>query len=217
MKMNEEKEYVISRDSSGFVNISDVACDVILELRYYSTYNFIGDRIDGYLQPIALLTKEAAAALKAASNEAVSNGYRIKIYDAYRPQRAVEHFLRWAKDLSDTRMKSIFYPEVSKVNLFSEGYIAEHSGHSRGSTVDITLFDMDKGCDADMGGYFDYFGEISHSDYKELDEKQYNNRMLLKRIMVNSGFTPLREEWWHFTLEDEPFKDTYFDFAISRR
>jgi len=217
MKMNEEKEYVISRDSSDFVNISDVAGDVVLELRYYSTYNFIGDRIDGYLEPIALLTKEAAAALKAASDEAVRNGYRIKIYDAYRPQRAVEHFVRWAKDLNDTRMKSIFYPEVSKENLFLEGYIAEHSGHSRGSTVDITLFDMAKGCEADMGGYFDYFGEISHSDYKELDEKQYNNRMLLRRIMVNCGFTPLREEWWHFTLEDEPFRDTYFDFAISSR
>lgn len=215
--MNEEKEYVISRDSSDFVNISDVAGDVVLELRYYSTYNFIGDRIDGYLEPIALLTKEAAAALKAASSEAVRNGYRIKIYDAYRPQRAVEHFVRWAKDLNDTRMKSIFYPEVSKENLFLEGYIAEHSGHSRGSTVDITLFDMAKGCEADMGGYFDYFGEISHSDYKELDEKQYNNRMLLRRIMVNCGFTPLREEWWHFTLEDEPFRDTYFDFAISSR
>jgi len=217
MKMNEEKEYVISRDSSDFVNISDVAGDVVLELRYYSTYNFIGDRIDGYLEPIALLTKEAAAALKAASDEAVRNGYRIKIYDAYRPQRAVEHFVRWAKDLNDTRMKSIFYPEVSKENLFLEGYIAEHSGHSRGSTVDITLFDMAKGGEADMGGYFDYFGEISHSDYKELDEKQYNNRMLLRRIMVNCGFTPLREEWWHFTLEDEPFRDTYFDFAISSR
>ena len=215
--MNEEKEYVISRDSSDFVNISDVAGDVVLELRYYSTYNFIGDRIDGYLEPIALLTKEAAAALKAASDEAVRNGYRIKIYDAYRPQRAVEHFVRWAKDLNDTRMKSIFYPEVSKENLFLEGYIAEHSGHSRGSTVDITLFDMVKGGEADMGGYFDYFGEISHSDYKELDEKQYNNRMLLRRIMVNCGFTPLREEWWHFTLEDEPFRDTYFDFAISSR
>ena len=215
--MNEEKEYVLSRDSSDFVNISDVAGDVVLELRYYSTYNFIGDRIDGYRAPIALLTKEAAAALKAASSEAVRNGYRIKIYDAYRPQRAVEHFVRWAKDLNDTRMKSIFYPEVSKENLFLEGYIAEHSGHSRGSTVDITLFDMGKGCEADMGGYFDYFGEISHSDYKELDEKQYNNRMLLRRIMVNCGFTPLREEWWHFTLEDEPFRDTYFDFAISSR
>ena len=215
--MNEEKEYVISRDSSDFVDISGVAGDVILELRYYSTYNFIGDRIDGYLEPIALLTKEAAAALKAASDEAVRNGYRIKVYDAYRPQRAVEHFVRWAKDLNDTRMKSIFYPEVSKENLFLEGYIAEHSGHSRGSTVDITLFDMAKGCEADMGGYFDYFGEISHSDYKELDEKQYNNRMLLRRIMVNCGFTPLREEWWHFTLEDEPFRDTYFDFAISSR
>lgn len=212
--MNLENGYVISTDPSGFVNISDVVPDVILEIRYYSTYNFIGDRIDGYEMPFALLTKEAAKALKDAGNELIKSGYMLKIYDAYRPQRAVDHFVRWAEDISDTRMKKIFYPAVSKKNLFSLGFIAEHSGHSRGSTVDLTLFDMTKGCDADMGGYFDYFGEISHSGYKGITKEQSDNRQLLKETMMQNGFLPLEEEWWHFTLKDEPYPCTYFDFPV---
>lgn len=212
--MNLENGYVISTDPSGFVNISDVVPDVILEIRYYSTYNFIGDRIDGYEMPFALLTKEAAKALKDAGNELIKSGYMLKIYDAYRPQRAVDHFVRWAEDISDTRMKKIFYPAVSKKNLFSLGFIAGHSGHSRGSTVDLTLFDMTKGCDADMGGYFDYFGEISHSGYKGITKEQSDNRQLLKETMMQNGFLPLEEEWWHFTLKDEPYPCTYFDFPV---
>ena len=212
--MNKIQKYAISKDSSGFVNISDFVPDVILEIRYYSTFNFIGDRIDGYGQPVALLTKEAATALKAASDEFVNAGYRLKIYDAYRPQRAVDHFVRWAKDISDVRMKEIFYPDVSKKDLFTQGFIAEHSGHSRGSTVDLTLFDMSKGCDVDMGGYFDFFGEISHSDCEKISKKQLKNRRLLKEIMMKNGFLPLKEEWWHFTLNDEPYPNTYFDFEV---
>lgn len=214
--MSDKQKYNISMDSSDFVNISDVVPDVILEIRYYSTFNFIGDRVDGYERPIALLTKEAAAALKNASDEFVKAGYRIKIYDAYRPQRAVAHLVRWAEDVSDIRMKHIFYPDVSKKDLFSLGFIAEHSGHSRGSTVDLTLFDMSKGCDVDMGGYFDYFGEISHSDYEDISDKQRENRRYLKQIMIDNGFRPLKEEWWHFTLEDEPYSDTYFDFCVGQ-
>ncbi len=213
--MDNDKNYNISTDSSDFVNISDVVPDVILEIRYYSTFNFIGDRIDGYQEPIALLTKEAAYALKKASDEFVKEGYRLKIYDAYRPQRAVDHFVRWAEDLDDTRMKEIFYPDVSKKDLFTLGFIAKHSGHSRGSTVDLTLFDMAKGCDADMGSCFDFFGEISHSDYENISKEQLGNRILLKEIMMNNGFYPLKEEWWHFTLKDEPYPDIYFDFTIS--
>ena len=213
--MSREKNYLISKDSSDFVSISDAVPDVILEIRYYSTYNFIGDRIEGYEQPIALLTKEAAAALKAASDEFIGKGYRLKIYDAYRPQRAVDHFVRWAEDIDDIRMKEIFYPEVSKKDLFTLGFIAEHSGHSRGSTVDLTLFDMKKGCDVDMGGYFDFFGEVSHSDYTGITKEQRDNRRLLQDIMVKNGFSPLQEEWWHFTLKDEPFPDTYFDFPVG--
>ena len=213
--MSNEKKYEISMDASDFVNIPDVVPDVILEMRYYSTYNFIGDRIDGYEQPTALLTKEAAYALKNAADQLIKNGYRLKIYDAYRPKRAVDHFVRWAEDLGDVRMKKIFYPEVSKVDLFSLGYVARRSGHSRGSTVDLTLFDMEKGCDADMGGYFDFFGEISHGDYENITKEQHLNRTLLKDTMIKNGFLPLKEEWWHFTLKDEPFPDTYFDFPVS--
>ena len=212
--MNMDNEYVISMDISGFVDISDAVPDVITEIRYYSTYNFIGDRINGYEGPFALLTKEAAKALKNASDELIKNGYRLKIYDAYRPQRAVDHFVRWAEDISDTRMKKIFYPNVSKKDLFSLGFIAGHSGHSRGSTVDLTLFDMTKGCDVDMGGYFDYFGEQSHSSYENITNEQSDNRRLLKETMVKNGFLPLEEEWWHFSLKDEPYPGIYFDFPV---
>ena len=203
-------------DSSDFVLLTDVVPDAILEIRYYSTYNFVGDRIDGYEQPTALLTKEAAAALKNASDELKAKGYRLKIYDAYRPQKAVTHFMNWAKDIDDTRMKEYFYPELDKSVLFDQGYIAEKSGHSRGSTVDLSLFDMKSEKEVDMGGTFDSFGELSHPDYKEgITEEQYNNRMILRDAMINNGFKPLVEEWWHFTLENEPYHDTYFQFPVN--
>lgn len=202
-------------DASDFVLLTDVVPDAILEIRYYSTYNFVGDRIDGYEQPTALLTKEAAEALKKASDELIKKGYRLKIYDAYRPQKAVTNFMNWAKDVDDTRMKVYFYPELDKSILFDQGYIAEKSGHSRGSTVDLTLFDMKTEKEVDMGGTFDYFGELSHPDYKNITEEQYNNRMILREAMINNGFKPLPEEWWHFTLENEPYPDTYFTFPVN--
>ena len=205
----------LSNDSSDFVLLSEAVPDAILEIRYYSTYNFVGDRIDGYEEPLAFLTKEAAAALKAASDELVSKGYRLKIFDAYRPQMAVTHFMNWALDADDTRMKEYFYPELEKNVLFPQGYIAEHSGHSRGSTVDLTLFDMTTEKEVDMGGTFDYFGELSHPDYKKITKEQYANRMLLREVMLKHGFKPLVEEWWHFTLENEPYPDTYFTFPIT--
>ena len=204
----------VAKDDSGFVPLAEAVPDAILEIRYYSTYNFVGDRVDGYERPVAYLTKEAAAALKAASDECVARGYRLKVYDAYRPQRAVSHFMRWAKDVGDTRMKAPFYPNLDKSVLFEQGYIAEKSGHSRGSTVDLTLFDMKTGKEVDMGGTFDWFGEESHPDYKGVTEEQLANRMLLREIMLAHGFKPLAEEWWHFTLKDEPYPDTYFDFPV---
>ncbi len=216
-KRDEEGGMKLSGDSSDFVLLSDAVPDAILEIRYYSTYNFIGERIDGYEEPVAFLTKEAAAALKEASDELVSMGYRLKIYDAYRPQKAVDHFMRWALDPSDTRMKEYFYPELEKDVLFPQGYIAEHSGHSRGSTVDLTLFDMMTEKEVDIGGTFDYFGELSHPDYKGISEQQYANRMLLREVMMKHGFKPLEEEWWHFTLEDEPYPDTYFTFPVNSK
>ena len=207
---------VLSDDASDFVLLSDAVPDAILEIRYYSTYNFVGARIDGYEEPVALLTKEAAAALKEVSDDVIAQGYRLKIYDAYRPQKAVDHFVRWAEDTADVKMKEYFYPDLEKDVLFPLGYIAEHSGHSRGSTVDLTLFDMKTEKEADMGGTFDFFGELSHPDYKDITEEQYANRMILREAMLRHGFKPLDEEWWHFTLENEPYPDTYFTFPVCR-
>jgi len=202
-------------DASGFVELGQAVPDAILEMRYYSTYNFTGDRIEGYEQPVALLTKEAAAALKAVSDDVMKQGYRLKVYDAYRPQRAVTHFMRWAKDPKDARMKNHFYPELAKDVLFPRGYILEKSGHSRGSTVDLTLFDTRTQKELDMGGTFDYFGALSHPDYRKITKRQYDNRMILRNAMLRHGFEPLAEEWWHFTLKDEPYPDTYFDFPVA--
>ncbi len=203
-------------DASGFVSLAEAVPDVILEIRYYSTYNFVGDRIDGYEEPCALLTREAAEALRNAAADAAEQGYRLKIYDAYRPQTAVDNFVEWAEDTDDTRMKAYFYPELDKSVLFDQGYIAAKSGHSRGSTLDLTLFDMDTGKELDMGGTFDYFGELSHPDYVgDLTAEQIENRNTLRDIMVDNGFKPLDTEWWHFTLADEPYPDTYFTFPVS--
>ena len=220
----------------GFVRVAEAVPDAILEIRYYSTYNFVGDRIDGYERPTALLTVEAAKALKAVSDDVKKQGYRLKIFDAYRPQRAVAHFMRWAKDVDDTRMKPYFYPNLDKSVLFAQGYIAEKSGHSRGSTVDLTLFDMALEKEVDMGGTFDWFGEESHPDWcgdpaarlytgeyagdakpknGKINEAQFRNRMLLREAMMRHGFKPLDEEWWHFTLADEPWPDTYFDYPVK--
>ena len=203
-------------DASGFVLLTDAVPDAILEIRYHSTYNFVGARVDGYAQPCALITREAAAALRAVSDEAVSAGLRLKIYDVYRPQRAVDHFVRWAADLSDDAMKPVFYPDVDKTKLFDEGFIARRSGHSRGSTVDLTLVDALSGRELDMGGPFDFFGELSYAEYtRTLTPAQIANRRTLRELMMGHGFRPLRTEWWHFTLEDEPYPDTYFDFEVS--
>ena len=205
---------MFSGDAVGFVSIGEEIPDVLLEIRYYSTFNFIGERIDGYEAPIALLTREAAARLREVSDELRVEGYRLRIYDAYRPQMAVDHFMRWAKDAADTRMKAYFYPELNKASLIPGGYIAEHSGHSRGSTVDLTLFDMQTQKDLDMGGPFDYFGELSHPDYNGVTAQQYTNRMRLRSAMQRHGFRPLSSEWWHFTLENEPYPDTFFTFPV---
>lgn len=221
-------------DSSKFVNITDVVPDVILEIRYFGTYNFVGDRINGYLEPTALLTKKAADSLKAVSDDVKAQGYRLKIFDAYRPQKAVDHFVRWAADVKDTRMKDYFYPDLDKSVLFEQEYIMEKSGHTRGSTLDITLFDMNKEKEVDMGGTFDWFGHESHPDFcgnpdtgeydqeaaqqekRGITEEQFRNRLILREAMQRHGFKALPSEWWHFTLKDEPFPDTYFTFPVQK-
>ena len=201
-------------DPSGFVVLTDVGPDVILEIRYYSSFNFVGTRVDGYEQPVALMTREAARALKAVSDEAISLGYRLKIWDTYRPQMAVDHFCRWGENVTDTLTKRYFYPYLDKDVVFDQGYIARRSGHSRGSVVDLTLVDMKTGRDIDMGYGFDWFGEESHPDYRGITEEQYANRMLLRELMLKHGFLPIEEEWWHFILKDEPYPDTYFTFPV---
>lgn len=201
----------------GFVLIGDAVPDAILEIRYYTTYNFIGERIDGYEEPVALITREAAAALRQVSDDLREKGLRLVIYDAYRPQRAVDHFVRWAEDLSAESMKAVFYPGVDKRELFERGFIARRSGHSRGSTVDLTLMDEGSGTPLDMGGPFDFFGELSHPDYAGVTEAQKANRNLLRDAMLRRGFRPLSTEWWHFTLRDEPYPDTCFDFPVRSK
>ncbi len=204
-------------DASDFVNITDVVPDAILEIRYFCTYNFVGARIDGYLQPTALITRRAADSLKVISDELIKQGYRIKIFDAYRPQMAVDHFVRWAADVPDVRMKEYFYPDVDKSRLFELEYIMAKSGHTRGSTIDLTLFDMKSEREVDMGGTFDWFGEESHPDYTAtITPEQYALRMLLRDVMVRHGFKTLDSEWWHFTLRDEPYPDTYFTFPVRQ-
>ena len=202
-------------DPSGFVVLSDFVPGIIQEIRYHSTYNFIGDRIDGYEEPVALLTREAARALRYVSGEMNVQGYRLKVFDAYRPARAVRQFVLWGIEDLDLRMKPYFYPDLEKQSLFTQGYIASQSGHSRGSTVDLTLLDMKTGKEVDMGSPFDLFSEVSHPDSRAVTDEQYENRMQLQSVMVRNGFVPFDCEWWHFTLENEPYPDTYFDFPNS--
>ena len=206
---------IVTMDPSAFVVLADYVPAIIQEIRYYSTYNFIGDRIDGYEEPCAILTMEAARALKSVSNEMNVMGYRLKVFDAYRPAAAVKHFVLWGLEDTDIRMKPFFYPDLDKEELFMRGYIASRSSHSRGSTVDLTLFDMRTGKELDMGSPFDYFSEVSHPDYTGITKEQYENRMLLRTAMLRNGFEPFDCEWWHFTLRNEPFPDTYFEFPVS--
>ena len=204
-------------DASRFVLLSDYVPGIVQEIRYYSTYNFVGDRIDGYEEPIALLTKDAARALKVVSNQANVMGWRLKVFDAYRPARAVRHFVLWGIEDLDQRMKPIFYPDLEKQELFKRGYIASQSSHSRGSAVDLTLLDMRTGKEVDMGSPFDLFSEVSHPDSAAVTEAQHANRMFLQSAMVRNGFQPIDCEWWHFSLKDEPHPQTYFEFPVSGR
>ncbi len=213
MKTDYKKE--VTMNPSGFVLLSDYVPGIVQEIRYFSTYNFIGDRIDGYEEPCAIITKEAARALKSVSNEIMVQGYRLKIFDTYRPACAVRHFVLWGIEDQDIRMKPYFYPDLDKQELFMKGYIAKLSSHSRGSTVDLTLLDMKTGKELDMGSPFDLFSGLSHPDNRNITDEQYENRMILRNVMIRNGFTPIDCEWWHFTLEKEPYPDTYFEFPVS--
>jgi D-alanyl-D-alanine dipeptidase len=198
-----------------FSYIDEKIPTIELDIRYYSENNFIGTVIDGYLAPKAILTKKATLALTKVQKELNSFGLGLKVFDAYRPQKAVDHFVRWGRDLDDTKMKSIYYPTVEKKNLFKEGYIAKKSGHSRGSTVDLTIIDLPTKVELDMGSSFDYFGELSWVKSKNITYEQRANRMLLNTIMLKHGFKAYAVEWWHFTLKNEPYKKTYFNFDVQ--
>lgn len=224
-----------------FVALRTVAPTIIHDIRYLTPHNFMGEPVDGYEQPLCVLTRPAAQALQRAQRKLLRQGYSLKVYDCYRPQRAVDHFVRWAKDLADERMKAEFYPQVDKSRLFTDGYIAEKSGHSRGSTVDLTIVELPaeptlpyvpgeklvpcyapqgerfRDNSVDMGTGYDCFDTLSHTDDPRVQGEQRANRRLLKSTLSDVGFTNLPEEWWHFTHKPEVFPDTYFDFPVSWR
>lgn len=199
----------------GFVYVKDHIPDLEVELRYFTTNNFIGKPIEGYHSNKLILTSAATEALKKVQSDLRNQNLCLKVYDGYRPQRAVNHFVAWSKDLNDTIQKREFYPEVEKQFLFKEGYIASKSGHSRGSTIDLTIIDGDTGEPLDMGGPYDFFGEQSWLEYSDITENQKANRALLQTVMLKHNFRNYIKEWWHFTLRWEPFPDTYFDFEVE--
>ena len=206
--------YTQSRLPNGFIRLSEVINDAQIDLRYYTKDNFLGRPVAGYLSPICILSIPAAQALNKVQLDLKKNGLKLKIFDAYRPQMAVDDFVHWAKDLSDTSMKKIYYPKLSKSMLFKQGYIASKSSHSRGSTIDLTLIDS-TGKELDMGTTWDFFSPKSWSSSKVISKRAQQNRTLLKNIMQRYGFAPYENEWWHFTLKNEPFPETYFDFPIQ--
>lgn len=209
--------YVLQAQSlhDGFNYLDQIDDSIVIELRYASTNNFVGRPIDGYATNKLVVTPEMAYALKNVQKELNTLGYGLKIFDAYRPQRAVNHFIRWAKKLNDTLQKQTYYPNEKKKNLFKHGFIASKSGHSRGSTVDLTLINWETKQEIDMGSPFDFFGGISNFYFKGITDKQRKNRALLRALMGKYNFRPYNKEWWHFTLRNEPFPNTYFDFEIK--
>lgn len=199
----------------GFVYLSDVDKTITSELRYLSSNNFIGKPIDGYSNNRVIITKPAAINLKKIQTELLKKGFSLKIFDAYRPQQAVNHFVKWAKVLNDTLMKKEYYPEVHKSELFNLGYIASKSGHTRGSTLDVTIINLKTAKELDMGSPYDFFGVQSHPFYPKISKEQKENRVFLRAIMLQNNFKPYENEWWHFTLIEEPFPNTYFNFPVK--
>lgn len=226
-----------ARAPSDFVALQDIDPTVVQDMRYFTAHNFTGDPVDGYPAPLCILTRPAAEALSRAQQDFLERGYTLKVYDCYRPQRAVNDFVAWAADLGDQRMKAEFYPRVDKATLFADGYIAERSGHSRGSTLDVTLVPLPAAqtppyvpgqplldCAApvrfpdnsvDMGTGFDCFDTLSHTLDQRIDGDQAKNRLLLVEGLARQGFVNYDKEWWHFTLDPEPYPDTFFDFPVD--
>lgn len=200
---------------NGFVYVDQEITTIKVEIRYFSTNNFVGKSINGYHSNKSILSKEATKALKNIQEILRKKNLSLKIYDAYRPQQAVNHFWNWAHNLNDTLMKQHYYPQVEKKNLFNQGYITTKSRHSSGSTVDVTLVDLVTGKDLDMGTSYDFFGPESKVSYNGISKEQKENRNLLQSVMLANGFRNYTKEWWHFTLINEPFKNQYFDFEVK--
>ena len=198
----------------GFVYLKDVDDSIIVDLKYYSTINFTGKYVNGYYSNNAILTIESALALANAQDDFNKLGYSLILYDSYRPQLAVDFFIEWSKDLLDTVVKQKYYPNIKKSELFKLGYIALKSGHSRGSTVDVSLIEISTNTLLDMGTDFDFFGIESHTFFNDISENQKSNRMILYKIMTDNGFKNYSKEWWHYTLENEPFQK-YFNFLVQ--
>jgi D-alanyl-D-alanine dipeptidase len=198
----------------GFVYVTDYIPDITLELRYFCSDNFVGTHIDGYEAEKCILSLPATLALQKVQTALKKKNLGLKVFDAYRPQRAVDHFRRWARNLNDTLMKQEYYPNVDKKDLFRLEYIATKSRHSSGSTVDVTIIDLKTKKELDMGSTYDFFGEISWVAYQDLTKIQLQNRKLLQDVMKQHGFRNYPQEWWHFTLRGEPYRDQYFDFPV---
>lgn len=206
--------FVSDDGKQGFVDVGQEIPTIVLDVRYASSDNFIGRPIMGYKASKIYISQEAAVALKGIQAELQSKKLSLKIFDAYRPQRAVDDFVRWAADPSDIKTKAKYYPEIKKGRIIPDGYVAKKSGHSRGSTLDLTIVDA-QGVELDMGSDWDYFGAKSHAFYKEITPEQQANRQKLREVMIRHDFAPYDEEWWHFTLKNEPYPETYFDFEID--
>ncbi len=201
---------------TGFVYLKDIAPSIIQDIRYYSSNNFIGKQINGYEAPTCILTSQTALALASIQKELEKKSFSLKVYDCYRPTMAVANFITWSHDLNDQKQKKDYYPRVNKADFFKLGYVAEKSGHSRGSTVDITIVKLNHKhvSELNMGTHFDFMDELSHSLNPTLSNAVKENRLMLRTLMINHGFNPLAEEWWHFTLQHEPYPQTYFNFLI---
>ena len=199
---------------AAFVDVATLVPGLIVEMRYAGSHNFVGRPIDGYEAPRCLLARPAADALAAVARDLKPRGLVLKVFDCYRPTRAVADFVRWARDLKDQKMKAEFYPNVDKRTLFRDGYIATHSGHSRGATMDLTLAKAD-GTELDMGTHFDFFSHTSWTADPSIGAAAHANRMLFAEAMRHRGLAGYFREWWHFTLRGEPFPQTYFNFVVK--
>lgn len=201
--------------NAGFVFVDEAVPGIRWDAKYATWDNFTGRPVDGYLANRIIGTQELCAALQRAQEEAASRGFGLLLWDGYRPQRAVDRFLQWSREPEDGRTKWRHYPNIDRASMFEQGYVATKSGHTRGSTVDLTLYHLATGELARMGGDHDLMDPISHHRARGVSRVEARNRVHLRRVMETCGFGAYESEWWHYTLKDEPHPDTYFDFPVA--